>query len=173
MCLEDHRSQRVSSCPPFSDVPGKFIFRSHIPSHYILFRQVTFSLVISNYTPKTHRLWFSTCQSLSCKPSALKHIFVMPILQIENHDDCLYDFIEIRDGHAADSPLIGKYCGYKAPEDLVASGNKMFIRFKSDDSIAKGGFSAVFMKGTLRSQCQVQQSKSIWNRPCPIICNVS
>ncbi|CAG0913992.1 unnamed protein product, partial [Notodromas monacha] len=79
-------------------------------------------------------------------PKEYQVVLRFQTFQIENHDDCYYDFIEVRDGHSADSPLIGKHCGYKTPEDLVASGNKMYIRFKSDDTIAKPGFSAVFMK---------------------------
>lgn len=37
---------------------------------------------------------------------------------VENHDDCLYDYLEVRDGHSADSKLIGIFCGYKIPPDM-------------------------------------------------------
>ena len=64
-------------------------------------------------------------------------------------DDCVYDFLEIRDGHEPTSPLIGVYCGYNIPEDIKSSGNKMWIKFVSDNSVQKAGFSAIFMNGKL------------------------
>ena len=66
--------------------------------------------------------------------------------EIENHDNCVYDFIEIRDGGDPDSELIGTYCGYKMPDDIKSSGNELWIKFVSDGSVQKAGFSAMFMK---------------------------
>ncbi|CAB0044896.1 unnamed protein product [Trichogramma brassicae] len=66
--------------------------------------------------------------------------------EIESHDNCVYDYVEVRDGHAPDSPLIGVYCGYKLPPDVRSSGNKLLVKFVSDSSVQKAGFSATFMK---------------------------
>ena len=68
-------------------------------------------------------------------------------MQVENHDSCIYDYLEIRDGHTADSPLLGKFCGYKIPEDIQAKSNKMYVKFVSDSSVQKAGFAASFIKG--------------------------
>ncbi len=68
-------------------------------------------------------------------------------MQIENHDNCVYDFIEIRDGGDPESPKIGSYCGYKMPEDIKSTGNQLWIKFVSDSSVQKAGFAATFMKG--------------------------
>ncbi len=38
--------------------------------------------------------------------------------EIENHDSCVYDFIEVRDGADEEAPLVGAFCGYKMPEDI-------------------------------------------------------
>lgn len=67
--------------------------------------------------------------------------------EIENHDNCVYDYVEVRDGHNNDSPLIGVYCGYKIPPDIKSTGNKLLVKFVSDGSVQKAGFSATFMKG--------------------------
>ena len=75
--------------------------------------------------------------------------FVLYIPQLENHDNCAYDYVVIRNGHAADSPLIGIYCGYKLPPDIHSTSNKLSVKFVSDGTVQKGGFSAVFMKGNL------------------------
>ncbi|XP_023349117.1 tolloid-like protein 1 [Eurytemora carolleeae] len=66
--------------------------------------------------------------------------------EIENHDNCVYDYLEIRDGDTQDSPLIGTYCGYKMPKDIKSSSNSLWIKFVSDGSVQKAGFSASFMK---------------------------
>ena len=69
------------------------------------------------------------------------------LFQVENHDNCVYDYLEVRDGHEDDSPLIGKYCGYKVPEDIRSSSNKLYVKFVSDGSVQKAGFAATFVKG--------------------------
>ncbi|XP_023245166.1 tolloid-like protein 2 [Copidosoma floridanum] len=66
--------------------------------------------------------------------------------EIESHDNCVYDYVEVRDGHSADSALIGVYCGYKLPTDVRSSGNKLLVKFVSDSTVQKAGFSATFMK---------------------------
>ena len=66
---------------------------------------------------------------------------------MENHDNCVYDYVEVRDGLLQDSPLIGTYCGYKIPRDIRSTGNYLFVKFVSDGSVQKVGFSAKFMKG--------------------------
>lgn len=66
---------------------------------------------------------------------------------MENHDNCVYDYLEVRDGLLADSPLIGTYCGYKIPTDIHSTSNHLFVKFVSDGSVQKVGFSAKFMKG--------------------------
>jgi tolkin protein len=59
----------------------------------------------------------------------------------------VYDYLEVRDGLLADSPLIGIYCGYKIPGDIHSTSNHLFVKFVSDGSVQKVGFSAKFMKG--------------------------
>ncbi|XP_072917600.1 bone morphogenetic protein 1-like [Hemitrygon akajei] len=66
--------------------------------------------------------------------------------EIERHDSCAYDYLEIRDGSTEDSPLIGRYCGYDKPDDIKSSSNKLWMKFVSDGSINKAGFSANFFK---------------------------
>ncbi|XP_013784459.2 tolloid-like protein 1, partial [Limulus polyphemus] len=66
--------------------------------------------------------------------------------EIENHDNCVYDYVEIRDGHYVTSPLLGKFCGYKIPDEVHSRTNKMLVKFHSDASVEKAGFSATFIK---------------------------
>ncbi|KDR10358.1 Dorsal-ventral patterning tolloid-like protein 1, partial [Zootermopsis nevadensis] len=66
--------------------------------------------------------------------------------EVENHDNCVYDYLEVRDGLLPDSPLIGTFCGYKIPRDIHSTSNHLYIKFVSDGSVQKVGFSAKFMK---------------------------
>uniref|UniRef100_A0A8C2U7F5 Metalloendopeptidase n=1 Tax=Coturnix japonica TaxID=93934 RepID=A0A8C2U7F5_COTJA len=66
--------------------------------------------------------------------------------EIEWHDTCSYDYLEIRDGPTENSPLIGQFCGYEKPEDIKSSSNKLWMKFASDATISKAGFAANFFK---------------------------
>ncbi|CAG9855331.1 unnamed protein product [Phyllotreta striolata] len=65
---------------------------------------------------------------------------------VENHDNCVYDYVEIRDGLTSDSPILKVYCGHKIPPDTISSSNEMLVKFVSDGSVQKTGFSAIIMK---------------------------
>ncbi|XP_061421245.1 bone morphogenetic protein 1-like [Lethenteron reissneri] len=66
--------------------------------------------------------------------------------EIEKHDNCAYDYLEIRDGDNDSSQLIGRYCGYEKPDDIKSSSNKLWMKFVSDSSVNKAGFAANFFK---------------------------
>ncbi|XP_055381184.1 dorsal-ventral patterning protein tolloid isoform X2 [Condylostylus longicornis] len=66
--------------------------------------------------------------------------------EIENHDNCIYDYVEIRDGNTADSELIGVFCGHKIPPTIKTNSNEMYVKFISDSTVQKVGFSGIFMK---------------------------
>ena len=69
------------------------------------------------------------------------------IFQIENHDNCVYDYIEIRDGGDATAQKFGSFCGYKMPDDIKSTGNQLYVKFVSDGSVQKAGFAASFTNG--------------------------
>ena len=48
--------------------------------------------------------------------------------------------MEIRDGGTPDSPLVGRYCGTDLPPEYVSSGSRVYVRFKTDYSVAHDGF---------------------------------
>ncbi|XP_049805419.1 tolloid-like protein 1 isoform X2 [Schistocerca nitens] len=93
-----------------------------------------------DYQPNKECVWRITAQQ--DYQVALK----FQSFEVENHDSCVYDYVEIHDGHSLDSPLLGIFCGYKLPPDIRSTGNKMLVKFVSDGSVQKAGFSALFMK---------------------------
>uniref|UniRef100_H2ZHT6 Metalloendopeptidase n=1 Tax=Ciona savignyi TaxID=51511 RepID=H2ZHT6_CIOSA len=62
--------------------------------------------------------------------------------ELESQPDCAYDHLEIYDGADATAAILGRYCGSKRPTPIVASTNHMFVKFFSDASVQKRGFSA-------------------------------
>lgn len=67
--------------------------------------------------------------------------------EIEQHQECAYDHLEVFDGETEKSPILGRLCGNKIPDPLVATGNKMFLRFISDASVQRKGFQATHTTG--------------------------
>lgn len=72
---------------------------------------------------------------------------IVVYLQIERHDNCAYDYLEVRDGTSETSPLIGHFCGYDKPEDIRSTSNTLWMKFVSDGTVNKAGFAANFFKG--------------------------
>ncbi|KAF6211632.1 hypothetical protein GE061_012145 [Apolygus lucorum] len=68
--------------------------------------------------------------------------------ELEGEAPCKSDFLEIRNGGGANSPLIGKYCGAIIGDEITSFGNQLYIRFFSDSAISFKGFSLTW-DGTL------------------------
>lgn len=61
---------------------------------------------------------------------------------LESHDSCAYDYIEIHDGDSLSSELIGRFCGNRIPEPILSSGQSLLVKFVSDSDVNRGGFLA-------------------------------
>ena len=59
-----------------------------------------------------------------------------------------YDFLYIYDGDSASAIQIERLSGSSLPSVLRASSGAMFIRFTTDSSVTKNGFSATYTSGT-------------------------
>ncbi|XP_078503642.1 CUB and sushi domain-containing protein 1 [Lissotriton helveticus] len=62
-----------------------------------------------------------------------------------------YDTLEVRDGPANTSPLIGEYHGTQAPQFLISTGNFMYLLFTTDNSRSSVGFLIRYESVTLES----------------------
>uniref|UniRef100_I3KD12 Cubilin n=1 Tax=Oreochromis niloticus TaxID=8128 RepID=I3KD12_ORENI len=70
-------------------------------------------------------------------------------MDLESHSGCAFDYVEVRDGRTETDPLIGKYCGNTLPAPVLSSSNVLWIRFKSDSSVSRAGFRAVYTVGEI------------------------
>ncbi|XP_029722333.2 cubilin homolog isoform X1 [Aedes albopictus] len=73
--------------------------------------------------------------------------------ELEKSSNCVYDFVEIYDNSSVSNPLVGRYCGTTKPPALTSSGNVVTIRFKSDSSSSKDGFSLSFLFRDVSKLC--------------------
>lgn len=71
-------------------------------------------------------------------------------MDIESQPECAYDHLEVYDGRDAKAPVLGRFCGSKKPEPVLATGNRMFLRFYSDNSVQRKGFQASHSTGDPR-----------------------
>ncbi|XP_017020584.1 protein tolkin [Drosophila kikkawai] len=101
-----------------------------------------------DYLPNKECVWKITV------PKGYQVALKFQSFEVENHDSCVYDYVEVRDGPDPDSPLIGVFCGYKPPPNMKSGGHSMYVKFVSDTSVQKAGFSAVFMKEV--DECETQ-----------------
>ena len=52
-----------------------------------------------------------------------------------------YDWLEVRDGDNEKAPLIGsRMCGTSSSNEMISSGNQLFIKFHSDYSVTRTGY---------------------------------
>ncbi|XP_054027363.1 cubilin [Dryobates pubescens] len=59
---------------------------------------------------------------------------------LEDSSQCSQDFLEVRNGSDAQSPLLGRFCGGTVPSPIFPSSPALYLRFKSDAAGAGGGY---------------------------------
>ncbi|GFQ96473.1 cubilin, partial [Trichonephila clavata] len=64
--------------------------------------------------------------------------------ELEEHQNCRYDYLEIRNGEYETSPLTGKYCGTNILKAITSHSNVMRLEFKTDNSMSSRGFEIYF-----------------------------
>lgn len=87
----------------------------------------------------------SQCQILTY--FLFSHLQTFNEFEIEQHQDCAYDHLELYDGTDSLAPILGRFCGSKKPDPAVATGSSLFLRFYSDASVQRKGFQAVHSTG--------------------------
>ena len=72
------------------------------------------------------------------------------VFHLEDHSECVYDYVEFRDGDTINSKRLQRLCGGTPPEMFRTSSNKLFVHFKTDSSIHKTGFSMRWQSGLIK-----------------------
>ncbi|CAH1245691.1 TLL1 [Branchiostoma lanceolatum] len=64
--------------------------------------------------------------------------------EVENQEDCTFDYLAIMETSRQSHRLIGRFCGSKLPPTIVTSeGDELWVKFQSDGTVQRRGFSAV------------------------------
>ncbi|XP_059827436.1 cubilin [Hypanus sabinus] len=121
-----------------------------------------------NYPPYTDCYW-----TISANPNFLIN-FAFGRLHIEPHENCSFDYLEIRDGLLDQDPILHKYCGNENPPPLLTSGPAAWIHFHSDKSNSGQGFYVTYITLPAEPDCggTYGDSEGIltspnWPRPYP------
>ncbi|XP_013916799.1 PREDICTED: bone morphogenetic protein 1 [Thamnophis sirtalis] len=80
-------------------------------------------------------------------------------LDIELHQECTYDHVEVYNGRDAKASVLGRFCGSKEPDPIFSTSNRMFLKFFSDNSIQKKGFEATYTSecgGQMRAEVKTK-----------------
>lgn len=64
--------------------------------------------------------------------------------QLENSRSCQYDFLLVMDGPPSSPTALGKYCGSERNIVVESKSNVMTVLFKSDSTMTKKGFEAIW-----------------------------
>ncbi|KAM8967664.1 cubilin [Pelodytes ibericus] len=71
--------------------------------------------------------------------------FTFGTLNLEHHDNCENDFLEIRDGLLAQDNVLGKYCTTESPTPLHTPGPYAWVHFHSDSTMSDTGFQIMYV----------------------------
>ena len=75
---------------------------------------------------------------------------------LEASNSCQNDYVLIRNGHAPDSPILGRYCGSSLPSPIVASNNIVSVQFVTNSINQLSGFLlnyTQFVRGMIVLNC--------------------
>lgn len=66
-------------------------------------------------------------------------------LELEEHSECYFDYIEIFDGRSSAARSLGKYCSLNSvPAQILSTTNEIFVRMISDVNNQARGFDLKF-----------------------------
>lgn len=69
--------------------------------------------------------------------------------ELETHNTCRFDYLEIGEGNDANRQNVNRYCGSKYPNVVTFQSNQVTIRFRSDPSNHYRGFHLKYSTGKL------------------------
>ncbi len=97
--------------------------------------------ITSPYYPDSYPNDRECVYVISQPPGTRIHLEFMEF-DVESHSDCMFDYLEVRDGDNENSTLIGKFCGgpTSIPAPVDSQHNYLWLRFGTDGSIQNRGF---------------------------------
>lgn len=103
--------------------------------------------------PRLYEPWFWSKKygpSPSPRPATVMWFFLFYLFQeidIEDEENCPYDFVEVFTGTGPQADSVGRFCGKRLPGTVTSRGHKMAIKFRSDKRLNFKGFRAQYTAG--------------------------
>lgn len=122
-------------------------------------------IITSPLFPQTYEA-DRVCQYSIQAPVGKAIILEFQDFDVESSSECDYDYVEIFDGHDANSTSKGQYCGENKPPQIISTFNALWLVFHVDASIGGRGFKANYSfidipcGGILTKQDQIIRSPS-------------
>lgn len=77
-------------------------------------------------------------------------------LELEEHAECYFDYIEIFDGRSTAAKSLGRFCTLNSvPSQIVSSSNEIYVRMVSDVNNQGRGFDLKFNTSEFRFGCKI------------------
>ncbi|KAF4527383.1 hypothetical protein B566_EDAN015953, partial [Ephemera danica] len=89
----------------------------------------------SQYPHNLHCVWVIEV------PVGQKILLNITDFELEADNNCQFDYLEIRNGGSALSPLIGQFCGNSIPRTITSFSQSLYLLFHTDLSVNRKGFS--------------------------------
>ena len=84
------------------------------------------------------------CTWIISVPVGQQILLNFTVFDMENHTNCNFDYLEIRNGGYLTSPLLGRFCGNRIPATIPSFSNQLFLKFSSDNSLSARGFEVMW-----------------------------
>ncbi|XP_055371286.1 bromodomain-containing protein DDB_G0280777 isoform X2 [Condylostylus longicornis] len=85
---------------------------------------------------------------ITAPPDHIVRLDFRDVFNIEDKEECKFDYLEIRDGPYGFSKLVkeepGRFCGRTFPDVIQSTERHLWLYFHSDESIEYEGFTAVY-----------------------------
>ena len=70
----------------------------------------------------------ANCVYTISQPAGTAIVLTLHTMDINYSNTCTFDYLEIRDGSSAASPLLGKLCGSEIPAPIQSSQNQVWMK---------------------------------------------
>jgi hypothetical protein len=85
------------------------------------------------------------CEMSVTGPSGTRLSLFFGNMQIENHPNCVYDYLEVYNTSTAVGTPLVRLCGAEIPSPIFLPSNAAFLRFVTDSSARYGGYDITYM----------------------------
>ena len=70
----------------------------------------------------------ANCVYTISQPTGTVIVLIFRSMEIEKDYTCRYDYLEIREGSSAASPLLGRLCGSQIPATVQSTQNQVWMK---------------------------------------------